>query len=402
MKGGLIAAYLRDGDWNLCLYKMANDGIKNNPDETTWDPDAVNWYATNDFLKATEAYVSGVCEDRKVVQDGRLTGEVKNVCVQGVATWTPGDVNLAKQKGGLVKLISTKENAYQMPATVIGIDKWVDANRRIVESFLEAAWKGSDQVKHHEQALSRAATIAVNVYGAENAAYWAKYYRGSREKDKTGSLVELGGSTTMNLADNLLLFGLAEGSGGLKSSLYNATYTGFGNVVKQQYPKLFPDFPPVEEAVNVSFVQAIAARTNPSVEQEAEVVAFTEDAGPIATESTVAKRDWSITFQTGSASFSPAATEVLTELYNQLLVGGALAVQIDGHTDNVGNPDSNMALSEARAFAVKQWMEQKNPRLFPAGRINVRAFGQLSPVAPNSTPEGRARNRRVTITLGVQ
>jgi OmpA-OmpF porin, OOP family len=402
MAGGVTAAYLRDGDWNLAQYKLANDGVKNNPDETTYDPDAMNWVSTNDFLKATEAYVSGYCEDRKVVRAGKLTGETKNICVQGVATWTPGDVNLAKQKGGLVKLISTKENAFQMPATLIGIDGWVNSNRPLVEKLLQAFFEGGDQVKHHDQALSRAATIAVNVYGAETAAYWAKYYRGSRERDKTNQLVELGGSVTANLADNLILFGLAPGAGGLKASLYNATYTGFGNVVKQQYPRLFPSFPPIEEAVNTSFVSALAAKAMPNIEEEAVVATFNEDAGPIAAEATVAKRDWNITFQTGSASFSPAALETLTELYNQLLVGGALAVQIDGHTDNVGNPDANLALSEARAFAVKEYLESKAARLFPAGRISVRSFGQTAPVASNSTPEGRAKNRRVTITLGVQ
>jgi OOP family OmpA-OmpF porin len=400
-KGGVIAGYLRDGDWNLCLYWMANQGLKNNPDETTYDPDALNWVSTSDFMKAVESYVGGHCEDRKVVINGKLTGETKNICTQAVATWTPGDVALAKQKGGLVRLISTKENAYQMPATIVGIRAWNVKNPKLVEGMLQAALEGGEQVKAHESALSKAGQISYNVYGEQSAAYWVKYYKGTKERDKTGLMVELGGSTTMNLADNLILFGQSQGSGGLKASLYNASYTGFGNVVKQQYPKLFPSFPPIEQAVNTQFITNLANRLQPR-EDEADVATFDENAGTITPEATVAKRNWNITFNTGSATFTPAAAATLDDLYNQLLVGGALAVQIEGHTDNTGNADANMALSEERAFAVKGWLERKAPALFPAGRIIIRAMGQTMPIAPNTTEAGKAQNRRVTIILGTQ
>jgi OOP family OmpA-OmpF porin len=205
----------------------------------------------------------------------------------------------------------------------------------------------------------------------------------------------------MNLADNLILFGQSQGSGGLKASLYNASYTGFGNVVKQQYPKLFPSFPPIEQAVNTQFITNLANRLQPR-EDEADVATFDENAGTITPEATVAKRNWNITFNTGSATFTPAAAATLDDLYNQLLVGGALAVQIEGHTDNTGNADANMALSEERAFAVKGWLERKAPALFPAGRIIIRAMGQTMPIAPNTTEAGKAQNRRVTIILGTQ
>jgi outer membrane protein OmpA-like peptidoglycan-associated protein len=400
MKGGLIAAYLRDGDWNLCQYALANSGIKNNPDETTYDPEAMNWVATDDFLKATEAYVTGHCEDRKVVKDGKLTGETKHACVQGVATWTPGDVNLAKQRGGLVKLISTKENKYQMPAVVIGIRAWDTRNAKLVQGMLAAALEGGDQVKHFDAALSKAGQIAYNVYADQSPAYWVKYFKGVTERDKTGLPVQLGGSTTMNLADNLILFGLAEGSGGLTSSLYNASYTGFGNVVKQQYPKLFPGFPPIDQAVNTQFITALAAST--TKKDDADLGAFEDNNSPIAAESIVAKRNWNITFETGRATFTPTAASTLEDLYNQLLVGGGLAVEVDGHTDATGSPEANMVLSEQRANAVKAYLEQRNPKLFPQGRIVVRAFGSTMPVASNATVAGKAQNRRVTIVLGTQ
>lgn len=400
MRGGATAAVLRDGDWNLGQFKLANDGVKSNPDETTWDPDAMNWFGAADFLKATEMYVSNYCEDRPVVRNGKVTSEPKHhTCVQGVATWTPGDVNMAKGKGGLVKLISTKDNAYQMPAAIIGIKAWDVQNAKTIENILAASFEGADQVRSHDEALSRAGTIAYNVYGEQNAAYWVRYYKGVKERDKTGQMVELGGSKVMNLADNLMFFGLSEGSGGVASSAWKATYEGFGRIAAKQYPRLMPSFPPSETVFNPTYINALATTMPKS---EAEAATFEPDAAPIATESVVAKRSWNIQFDTGKATFQPAALVTLTDLYNQLLVGGALAVQIDGHTDNVGDPLANQALSEARALAVKQYLQAKAPSMFPTGRVVTRGLGASVPVAPNATPEGRATNRRVVITLGTQ
>ena len=59
-----------------------------------------------------------------------------------------------------------------------------------------------------------------------------------------------------------------------------------------------------------------------------------------------------------------------------------------------------MNLSEQRAFAVKRVLEGQAKVSFPEGRIRVSAHGQQNPVTPNSTTEGRARNRRVEIVLG--
>jgi OmpA-OmpF porin, OOP family len=400
MKGGTTAGVLRDGDWNITLYKLANDGIKNNPDATTWDPDAMNWFAADDYLKAVQMYVEGYCEDRPVVRNGRVTNEPKHkTCVDGYTTWTPGDVNGAKAKGGLVRLLSTAENIYQMPAVVIGIHRWNVTHAKQVQEFLAAALEGGDQVKSYPAALTRASQAAYAVYAEQSPGYWAKYYKGTTERDKTQQPVPLGGSTVMNLADNLLLFGISEGSGGLDNSVFKASYEGFGNIAKTQYPTLLPSFPKTSEAVNTTFLSALAA-ASPSL-AKAEEPTF-DEAGPIAKENVVAQRNWNITFDTGKATFTPEAESTLTELYNQLVVGAALSVEIDGHTDNVGNPIANKTLSEQRAFAVKQWLEAKAPNLFPENRVSVRAFGDTAPLAPNTTPEGRARNRRVAIILGTR
>ncbi len=390
-RGGLVAGVLRDGDWNIALKWLGDNSICNNPDEKTYDPNCLNWVAASDYLDAGEKYIANYCEDRPVVTRGKRTGETKNVCVNGVVTWTPGDVNVATKRGGLVSIVSTKEYSSQMPNAIIGIDKWMKANRPVVEGMLTAIFEGSDQVKSSPQALRRAAEISAAVYKEADAAYWEKYFRGVIEKDKQGLMVELGGSSVNNLADNQLLFGLTPGA----QNLFAATYKVFGDIVVQQYPELVPTYPPIGEVLDTSYIQAIAARKAPTT--KAEMPKF-EQAAKVT--SVVSRRSWQINFQSGKATFSPDAFRELDQLLNDLLVASATAVEVHGHTDAQGAPDKNLQLSEERAFAVKQWLEQQAPVNFPQGRIRVFAHGQTNPVAPNSTPEGRAQNRRVEIVIG--
>jgi OOP family OmpA-OmpF porin len=394
-RGGLVSGYLRDGDWNIAMKWLGDNGLCNNPDERTYDPGCLNWVAANDYIDAAEKYIAGYCEDRPVVDKGKKTGETRKVCVNGVVTWTPGDVTVAEKKGGLVSIVSTREYASQMPNTIIGIDKWMKDNRPEVEGMLNAIFQGGDAVKGSTGALRKAAEVSAQAYNesGSDAAYWEKYFRGTTEPDKTGQMVELGGSSVNNLADNLMLFGLAPGS----SNLFGATYKVFGDIVKEQYPDLVPSYYPVDQILDTSYVQGVASRASDAEKQMAERQTFTASE-PVRT--VVSRKSWQINFESGSANFTPSATAQMEQLLRDLLVASGTAVEVHGHTDSAGNPDKNMALSEERAFAVKQWLEAKAPANFPEGRIRIFSHGQQNPVAPNSTDAGRAKNRRVEIVIG--
>jgi outer membrane protein OmpA-like peptidoglycan-associated protein len=396
-KGGVTSGYLRDGDWNITLKWLGDNGLRNNPDETTYDPDAMNWVSANDYLDACEKYITGYTETRPVVRNGKRTGETKTIHVDGVVTWTPGDVNIARQKGGIVSIVSTREYSTQMPNTIIGIDKWMKENRSTVEGMLSAIFEGGAMVRSNQQALSQAAAISSTVYGEQDAGadYWEKYYKGVIEKDKQGLEVELGGSSVNTLADNMVLFGLQPGS----SNLFAATYTVFGNVVREQYPDILPSFDPVDQILDTSYVSNIAARSGPTKGD-------LKNANPTFDPNTkptrvISKRSWQIQFNTGNANFTQHTQATLQTMLQDLLIAGSAIIEIRGHTDNVGDADANMALSESRAFAVKKWLEAKAPGNFPKGRIRVRAYGETSPLVPNSSPANQAINRRVEIVLGV-
>src|SRR5690242_19351761 len=328
-RGSLVAGVLRDGDWNIAQKWLGDNSRWSDPDEKTYDAACMNWVNASDYLDAPEKYIANYCEDRPVVSAGKKTGETKHVCVNGVVTWTPGDVNVAQKRGGLVSIVSTKEYTSQMPHVVIGIDKWMRDNRKTVEGMLKAMFDGSDQVKGVAGALHHAATVSAAVYNEKNAdaSYWEKYYMGVNEKDKKGIMVDLGGSTVNNLADNLQIFGLAPGS----ANLFAATYTVFGDIVVAQYPDLVPNYPKVKEILDTSYIANLAQHNAPSTPAETRIFSASE---PVA--NVVSRKSWHINFDTGKATFSGGAKSDLDQLLRDLLVAGGTAVEVHGHTDNVG------------------------------------------------------------------
>jgi len=107
-----------------------------------------------------------------------------------------------------------------------------------------------------------------------------------------------------------------------------------------------------------------------------------------------------VLFETGKADLSPEAKVVLDKLHTVFLKIPNTIV-IEGHTDNVpiSTPQfpSNWELSTARATQVVRYLIEE--KKFPDERIAATGYGEYHPVADNSTPEGRAQNRRVDFVI---
>jgi outer membrane protein OmpA-like peptidoglycan-associated protein len=104
---------------------------------------------------------------------------------------------------------------------------------------------------------------------------------------------------------------------------------------------------------------------------------------------------YGIYFDFNKSDVKPESEPALSEIAKLLTGTPNLKVFIVGHTDNVGGVDYNMKLSQARADAVVKALTTKykaNPQ-----RLKAYGVGQLAPVAPNKTEEGRAKNRRVEL-----
>lgn len=103
-----------------------------------------------------------------------------------------------------------------------------------------------------------------------------------------------------------------------------------------------------------------------------------------------------ILFETNTATLVTSSFKGLNDVVKILQDNPGIQLYIEGHTDNVGTPESNQTLSERRATAVEEYILSKGG---DAGSIHTAGYGETLAVASNNTPEGRKQNRRVELKL---
>ncbi len=103
---------------------------------------------------------------------------------------------------------------------------------------------------------------------------------------------------------------------------------------------------------------------------------------------------YGINFDFDKATLRADSDPVLGQVLKVLKDDPKLDVEIGGHTDNVGKPEYNLALSERRAASVREWLVGHG---IAASRLSSHGYGDTQPVVPNTTEENRAQNRRVEL-----
>ncbi|SRR5579883_496147 len=103
-----------------------------------------------------------------------------------------------------------------------------------------------------------------------------------------------------------------------------------------------------------------------------------------------------VTFETNSATLRPDSQEELNNIAAILKAYPPVHIRIGGYTDNSGDPQANLRLSQERADSV---MQQLTAMGVAPDRMDAKGYGEDHPIADNSTEEGRARNRRVAILV---
>src|SRR6266550_98723 len=101
-----------------------------------------------------------------------------------------------------------------------------------------------------------------------------------------------------------------------------------------------------------------------------------------------------VTFETGRSALKPDSYTILDIVAASLVANPDIKIEIAGHTDNTGLSVTNLRLSQARAQAVLTYLATKGVAL---DRMVAKGYGPTQPVAPNTTPAGRALNRRVEL-----
>jgi OmpA-OmpF porin, OOP family len=125
---------------------------------------------------------------------------------------------------------------------------------------------------------------------------------------------------------------------------------------------------------------------------------YVADAGLVDLGATLAKAChvalYGVFFDFNKSTLQPSSDAALQPAANMMAVDKTLKLEVQGHTDNVGNDAYNQTLSEARAKAVMTWLTQHG---VAADRLTAKGYGKTKPVADNGSDEGRAKNRRVEI-----
>jgi outer membrane protein OmpA-like peptidoglycan-associated protein len=103
-----------------------------------------------------------------------------------------------------------------------------------------------------------------------------------------------------------------------------------------------------------------------------------------------------VLFDTGSATLKPGTREKLARVSGILLSHPELKVQVEGHTDSVGDDSYNQRLSENRADSVRSYLVGQG---IASGAVTMKGFGKSQPVATNDTATGRQQNRRVELVV---
>jgi len=103
---------------------------------------------------------------------------------------------------------------------------------------------------------------------------------------------------------------------------------------------------------------------------------------------------YGILFDLDKATLKPESVKQLQHVLTLLQTHPQLKLEIQGHTDNQGSPPYNVKLSQQRAETVNQYLQLFGVR---PERLVAKGYGQDKPVAPNTTEDGRAKNRRVEL-----
>ena len=103
-----------------------------------------------------------------------------------------------------------------------------------------------------------------------------------------------------------------------------------------------------------------------------------------------------IYFETASFTLKEVSSKPLQELAQLLQSNLAIVLSIEGHTDNQGKKSANQILSQRRADTIKDYLIKQG---VDGSRLTATGYGQSQPIDTNASEEGRAKNRRVDLTI---
>jgi len=392
LKGAVVSAVIGDGDWVVAVNYASANKVRINPDATTYDADALNFVPApnDDYIEAVKDLIksqkTGYTVPLKEVKNGKLTGKTLNRVIDGAVTWTPGDKLAFDNLSGFTDVVSTKDFVNQMATSIIVIKEYALQNEKTIVAMLKQTYTACNQIKQYDEWAVRASEAVAKTYNFETGKYWYDLFKG-QTGTKDGLDYHVGGTRVFNYADAMQYYGITDGNNRYKA-VYNQVSTyltdlnpcGFNETCKEGVVGY-------EDAVNLYFLKSVTdVDAGTAVKQD-----YTQTKTEV-----MANGHWNINFATGSAEIQGSEKDLQT-IYNLLVQAEETKLSVVGHTDNQGDASKNITLSQGRANSVKQYLVSKG---ISEDRFQVvDGKGQTQPIDDNTTATGRARNRRVDITL---
>ncbi|MBI5916519.1 MAG: OmpA family protein [Bacteroidetes bacterium] len=298
--------------------------------------------------------------------------------VDAAVVWSPDDDACLAAVAGSRVLESTKSASNIIADVFIAKKEWADKNQQRLQQLYEGWMKGAAEINSNAASKRKAAKIL-----SEN-------FEGVSEEWAVKAIDNVRLCTH---GDNQNFFGM------------NADYNGVtGDRLYGRMSQVYADLgyitgrAPTWREISNSY--AVKNTTLNGAEHAAEAQkTFTKVTGQEGAEKeAIATKRVSINFRSGEFQLDENAKYIIDKEFVEIAKAFANArIRIEGNTDDVGKKASNVALSQKRAEAVRDYLVKEHG--MPANRFIVIGNGPDNPVAPNTNEEGKAKNRRTDFEL---
>lgn len=325
----------------------------------------------------TESQKKGILNS-KISQD--LPDAVVATFVSGkadaIVTWEPNISAALKQVPGSHVIFSSETASTLIGDCFLARTDFIQENGDLLKAFIKGWFDGAFQAQNDPR---------------KAVASMMDSFPDFKSLGEKGCLDTFNKVKITSLADNAKTFGLG-GSTAQFDTIFNQANSFYVGAVQDEVS--------AADAKDDRFVRAIFAELAPEQRKPTgleEVHITPEQHTKAETAPPVFTKPLTIVFASGSSELSAAARNALDSKVVPLLRTSSNALfRIEGNTDNVGNHDSNVALSQRRAQAVVNYLVNRgfnSERLIPMGN------GPDKPVADNSSQAGRQANRRTDVKL---
>jgi NitT/TauT family transport system substrate-binding protein len=350
LKGKKIAVALNSPSQTLIILALEAGGL-------TWDDIKDNIVKCPTALEAATIFKAGEADAALV--------------------WAPDDADCIAAMPGSKVLISTAKARYAIADVFYVKDKTLQSRRPEIIAFVEGWLKAAAELNTSPQARATATTLMAQCFSTNEA------------------VMDLSNARFATYGDNVNFFNLSPVD--CKCVKGEDLYT---KMAKAFYKIGFApkDVPAWRDISDITILQSLKSKFDGPQHNAEDEITFTMPTKQEKIAAPVAVKRITINFATAVYKLSDDAKYTIDKDFaNVAKAFAGYRVRIEGNTDNVGNPESNMSLSRKRAQSVANYLVSTYS--FNPNRFIIIGNGQDKPVASNDTPEGKSENRRTDFEL---